>query len=125
MSRKRISKDNTFVVAILTESGAPFIEEGVDWIHNWLAEDRPELKDKAIIAMMGDMVHKPDQLASVLEAHPEAYIIVSYDGGEYLSRCRYSKENVLPVIEELRKEAIEDPKVTSWKIFSYILDGKE
>lgn len=44
---KRISKENTFVVAILTESKTPFNEEGVDYVHDWLAKDRPELKKES------------------------------------------------------------------------------
>lgn len=119
---KRISEENTFIVAILTESGATFNEEGVDYVHDWLAENKPELKNKAIIAMMGNMVYKPEQLAAVLEAHPDTYIIMSYEGGEYLRMLHYDSENILLLAEGLRNTAAKDPEATSWNIFKTALD---
>lgn len=122
MSVKKISKENTFIAAILTESGAPFNEEGVDYVHNMLAKDFPELKNKAIIAMMGDMVYKSEQLAAILEAHPDAHIVMSYEGGEYLSTLHH--DDMQALANALRNIAAENPEVTSWKLFNDILKNR-
>lgn len=123
MSKKRISEENVFIVAILTESGAPFNEEGIKYVHNWIARDYPEVKDKAIIAMMGNIVYKPEQLADILKRHPNTFIVLSYEGGEYLTLLEREDNNIIvaefPIIAKEQKDA------TSWEILDCVVHKKE
>lgn len=123
MSKKRISEENTFVVAILTESGAPFNEEGVDYVHGLVIKNYPDMKGKAIIAMMGDTVYKPEQLATMLDAHPDAFIVLSYKGGEHLSLLEQEDNNIIAA--DLHTIAKEQKEATSWEILDYAVNKKE
>lgn len=123
--KRTISKENTFMVAILTKTGATFNEEGVDFVQNWLSEQYPELKDRAIIAMMGEMVYKPNKLATMLEANPDMFIVMSYNGGEYISMVQYDADHAVPVIKMLREVAEENPDEISWNVFKSALKEVE
>lgn len=117
--KRTISKENTFMVAILTETGASFSEEGVDFVQNWLSEQYPELKDRAIIAMMGKMVYKPNKLATALEANPNMFIVMSYDGGENLKIL--NREDNTTIAEDLRNVVKHQENITAWEALNYAL----
>lgn len=119
----RISKENTILVAILTESGAPFNDEGVDYVKDMIVKKYPEMKDFPIIAMMGRTVYKPHQVSALLTANPEAFVVVSYNGGEKLSLYRPGDNPDLLQSLEFRAGAEQDK--TAWEIFTTDDDEEE
>ena len=112
----RISKANTILVAILTESGASFNEGGVEYVRNMIIESHPKLNDRSIIAMMGRTVYKPQQLYSLLEQNDEMFVVVSYDGGNRLSL--YDVGGNSAILSGIRTCALTSPETTSWQMFS-------
>lgn len=112
----RISKDNTILVAILTESGASFNQEGVEYVRKMIIESHPKLNDRSIIAMMGRTVYRPSQLYSLLEQNNEMFVVVSYDGGNRLSL--YDVGGNSAILSGIRTCALTSPKTTSWQLFS-------
>lgn len=112
----RISKDNTILVAILTESGAPFSEKGIDYVKDMIVEVHPEMKDFPIIAMMGEAVRKPYQVYTLLSANPEAFVIISHDGGGQLSLYRPGENPEL--LRALEVKAVTEQNKTAWQLFT-------
>lgn len=113
---KQISKENTILVAILTESGASFSEKGVDYVKDMIVEEYPEMKDFPIIAMMGETVRKPYQVSALLNKNPEAFVIVSHNGGEQLSLYRPGENPEL--LEMLAMKARAEQDKTAWQMFT-------
>lgn len=113
---KRISKDNTILVAILTESGAPFDKKGIDYVKDMIVETYPEMKDFPIIAMMSETVRKPYQVSALLLENPEAFVVVSYDGGERLSLYRPGENPDL--LRALEIKAVTEQNKTAWQLFT-------
>ena len=117
---KAINKDNTILAAILTESGASFTEDGIDYIRDMIIENHPELKEQPIIAMMGDTVSSTYKLYSLLIKNPDMFVIVSYDGGQKLSLYKPGENPEL--LSMLQTIAVTHSNKTACQVFSY--DGK-
>lgn len=120
---KKISEENTFMAVILTESGASFNEDGIEFVHDMIVEEEPELKDKAIIALMGETIKTPEKLAEVLEKNPETFVVMSYDGGKNLSLC--DRDDNREFAKDLRTVAGRDVTLTSWDVIDYKLGGAD
>lgn len=113
--KKKISKENTIMAAILTESGAPFNEEGVDYVKNMIVEKHPELKGRPIIAMMGETVYEVHKLQSLLQANPETFVAVSCYEGQQITLYRPGESPEL--MHELELIALTEQR-TSWQVFT-------
>lgn len=115
----KITKDNTIMAAILTESGAPFNEAGVDCVKDMIVEKHPELAGRPIIAMMGNTVNTPIKVRSLLAQNPNTFVIVSYDGGAELEMFEPKDEKgTEPLLKVLWAVAIQKSEATAWEVFA-------
>lgn len=121
--KKKISKENTIMVAILTKSGAPFNEEGVNYVRDMIVEKHPELKDRPIIAMMGDTVRMPMDVYTLWKTNPEMFIIVSYDEGSEVEL--FNIKGNQKIIDALYHYAIVEHDKTAWELFSGKAGGQD
>lgn len=115
----KLTKRNTITVAILTETGTSFTEEGVDYVKGMIVEKHPEMKRRPVIALMGDIVKYPKNLLSLSETNDDLFIAVSYDGGNEIRLFTTPKGiDYSKFIKKLKETAIWSPKMTSWELFT-------
>lgn len=112
----KLTKKNTITVAILTESGASFNEEGVDYVKDMITEVHPEMKSYPVVALMGDLVKYPKDLAALAETNEHLFVAVSYEEGEQI-KLFYTKKNP-GFIPMLWNVSALNPDITSWKLFT-------